>query len=105
MPFDGTQLDEVTLLLIRGREAIERGWCQGSYAKGDAVCMEGAVGRRNGYCLSSVIKHAIDRLRANAISSMKRSFELPTELTTWNDAPGRTKEEVLAAFDRAIANR
>jgi hypothetical protein len=92
MPFDGTQLDETTKLLIAARERIERGWCQKKMRLGGEVCMVGAM--------------ADARANEEAWRRMARATGIANlaVLADWNDRPERTKEEVLAAFDRAIAS-
>jgi hypothetical protein len=88
MPFDGNDLDDATKLLIEGRKRIEAGWSQYEFQNDrGAVCIEGAI-RLPAY------RDAVYRLQ-RAIGTRS--------LVSWNDAPGRTKEEVLAVFDRAIA--
>ena len=92
--------------LIKARSFIERGWTQGTYARNangqptlctgpDAVawCMGGACKIAVGY--NSLF--ACLPLRV-ALGSVVKS-----EVPPYNDAPGRTKEEVLAVFDKAIA--
>ena len=93
MPFDG-KLDPVTLLLIEGREAIGRGWTQRATERDGAVCVMGALGWPEGAIgNASAFSEAVKRL-AKAINTH--------EIIAWNDHLDRTKEEVLAAFDRAI---
>lgn len=95
MPFDGTKLDDVTKLLIEGRERIERGWCQGVMRKLGAVCMVGALYEGTIGSDGNIYFNAELRLQRGAGTD---------DLPRWNDAPERTKDEVLQAFDRAIAN-
>ncbi len=97
MPFDGSNLSEVKLLLIRARERIEKkGWCQGAFHRGSASCMMGALGytRKRG-CPSGLHYMAGEQLR---------SFVGGDLVPHWNDRPGRTKAEVLEVFDKAIAS-
>lgn len=95
--------------LREARELIERGWCQywdalnadgmAVYPNSDSAvawCMGGAcqrVGLHEGVFESFLIR-AVG-------SSPSWTNEWP--YLDFNDAPGRTKAEVLAAFDRAIA--
>jgi len=60
-----------------------------------------------GYCVMGAIRRASPALGvggrdafANALPSHMRGIVGPT---AWNDAPRRTKAEVLRAFDKAIA--
>lgn len=86
---------EVIALLKEARRQIVRdGWCQKSYE-----------GRYGGYCLMgwpfmNVEGDAMFQRFARALG-----FKNDTEATIWNDAKGRTKEEVLARLDAAIQGR
>jgi hypothetical protein len=98
LPFDGTKLDDVTKLLIEGRERIEQGWCQGRFEAKGSFCMLGAIR----------YDHQTTKWRRAARKRLARALGLGQEadgnhIPNWNDAPGRTKDEVLQAFDRAIA--
>jgi hypothetical protein len=85
MPFDGTS-SPVTQTLIDARAKVEKGWCQHHGRSRGAVCagfalVEAGCSETTIFIFEDVIKQPI---------------------ITWNDAPDRTKEQVLAAFDRAI---
>ena len=97
MPFDGTKLDETTKLLIEGRAKVERGWIQGAYCTVDGVCMTGALG----YGGDGVFDIELDILDAATKRLEAATGWCP--VTLWNDVPGRTQAEVIAAYDRAIA--
>jgi hypothetical protein len=84
MPFDGTRLTPVTQALIAGRRRIEDGWCQGVMRRRGAVCAIGAISRN-----------------AGALEVLYRAFG-EGHIPKWNDTPGRSKEDVLALYDRAI---
>jgi len=84
MPFDGTTLSRTTLALMNGRRRIERGWCQGVLNRGDEVC-------------------AIGAMKDHIALEMLMEAHGKTGLIDWNDEPGRTKEDVLELYDRAIA--
>jgi hypothetical protein len=105
MPFDGkefeVELSETTKLLIEGRNKIAEGWCQGSFYKQPIplfhparYCMMGAIGYHSATeCATVGAKFTAYKLLGDVVV-MGVSF--------WNDAPGRTKAEVLTAFDQAI---
>lgn len=61
---------------------------------------------RNGTtCAGVAIEDACVRFNlrdGEAFEPFRKAIEC-RDVLTWNDAPGRTVEEVLAAFDRAIA--
>jgi hypothetical protein len=94
MPFDGTQLSPVTQALIVGRDRIEAGWCQNRmlvrkyvWPRGFevSVCMLAAGGD------PEILLSAVADLGFTARS-----------LPEFNDAPERTKGDVLAVYNRAI---
>lgn len=100
--------------LIEARRLIaEVGWTQGFYARTDTgtliefdsplascFCMVGALRRACGLPLKTCHLPATYRLlKAARLVDNNRSLQY---LVDWNDKPGRTKEEVLAAFDKAI---
>lgn len=98
MPFDGTNLGAVTRVLIEGRRRVAESWCQGTW-RGWSVsgghCAVFAISRQNAGETTPVALAAL----ARAVYGSND----PQGIVPWNDAPGRTKEEVLAAYDRAIA--
>lgn len=96
---------ELTALLRKARGYVERGWTR-------------EVGARNtlGMETSSTNRYAI---RWCTIGAMERANAGPGEMVShgralllslipdislagWNDAPGRTQQDVLNLFDRAI---
>ena len=86
-------------ILRRARELLVRdGWAQHVILSGD--------GRR---CLMGAIIHAGQPTPADPEGNRRWAAVEPVckvighrFIGQWNDAPGRTFEEVLAAFDRAI---
>ncbi len=89
MPFDGTQFVPTTLVLIEAKRRVEDGWRQHSTGDGRSVCMLSALPRIRG------------AFHPEARSLLARVVgEYPA---VWQDMTGRTKESVLAAYDRAIA--
>lgn len=91
-------MTKIADILRNGKLLIEtHGWGQG----------DGAMPPRGGYCVLTAIAGDKDTYHYDAIRVFERANNLDTEsapaIYDWNDAPGRTKEEVLAAFDKAIA--
>jgi hypothetical protein len=88
------QVNEVAAHLMRAKRYIEEhGWCPfGPRDDIGAVCMVAALGADYGPRWP-----ALRRLCEAAGESDGYS------LARWNDTPGRTIEEVYAAFDQAIA--
>lgn len=93
MPYDGTSLNDTAAHLLRAKRYIEEhGWLQDSLGEqGGPRCMYGAL-------LSTSQGSDPDRLVVKIGCDVLRR-----DVPLWNDAPGRTIEEVYAAFDRAIA--
>jgi len=114
MPFDNpeveVELNDVTLLLIAGRQRIEQGWVQKKYEEDGSYCALGAIGIRGNKvltervqdsCISFLYKfipHAARVPRYGLIHSPE------PQVGIYNDAPGRTQSEILDLFDRAIAD-
>lgn len=91
-------------ILIAAKAKVEAGWCQGAYARddrgystigdqSDAVswCMSGALGAVSGWQTFKA-EQAIRPYLGN------------DNLVQWNDRIRRTKAEVIAVFDQAIAS-
>lgn len=94
-----------TQILIESRRLLEQGWttrasartdkgipCEWDEAKACQWCSTGAMLR-----VASMFVPA----HARALALLKEVLGVHS-VVAWNDAPGRTKEEVLAAFDAAI---
>jgi hypothetical protein len=97
-----------TDVLIAAKEKVAQGWCQGSFgqiAAGNplslkharAFCADGAIyavlGNKAGQSVYFTVRDLFERCVVPSRSS----------IWEWNDTPGRTQAEVLAAFDKAIA--
>ena len=88
---------DVHEVLVAARNLIDReGWTQNHYGRpGRGFCVYGACGAaEHGSALCGGYGPAED--------VMRKVLGAP-QLAAWNDTPGRTKAEVLAAFDKAIA--
>jgi len=84
--------------LRAARTLVERGWVQGDYSRGPCVCTLGALNAAFGDDPNT-------DTRSNKWFDAKKLLESVVEtpfLDVWNDEPGRTQGEVLAAFDKAI---
>ena len=82
-------------ILIEARKLVEKGWYQGRDIVG-CVCATDAIMtacRSGGGSPTEAFYH------------LRRANNIPIYIGIigWNDAPGRTQAEVLAAFDKAIA--
>lgn len=74
----------------------EHGWCQNTLRSGDKVCLLGALWETLG--ILDVSKH---HLVASQAEQRLSSFFGWLNVTDWNDAPGRTVDEVIAALEMA----
>jgi len=113
MPFDGTT-NPTLETLIRARQILaEDGWCQGVlWDHRGRVCAIGAL--LKGHDLlwqddrGQILPAVGVLVEANQLApAVERGYYSPEGLlqisvVKWNNAEGRTKEEVLDAFDRAI---
>lgn len=99
-------------LLTRARERIEKGWCQGAYAKaadGESVSACGPCA--TSFCIRGAVLAASPMdypVRVSAYILLENAVEQITQspgdsLAYYNDAHDRTHVEVLAVFDAAIA--
>ena len=66
------------------------GWKQG-----------GGIGA-GGECCAVLTLDDVSRECARAIQAVKDTLGRTAPLATWNDEPGRTVEEVIAAFEKTI---
>jgi hypothetical protein len=87
-------------ILRAGKNAIEtRGWCQG-----DELAIHGPP---NGPCCAATAigPYEDDPFDFRAVNLLRQAAGIGGDmgLATWNDAPERTKADVLAAYDKAIA--
>jgi hypothetical protein len=92
--------------MAEARERVATGWCQGAVAQdedGRAVGPGSSDARRwsmLGALLASWDGGPVEEL-GQAVTSLHRSTE-QSPLEVWNDRPGRTQTDVVAAFERAI---
>lgn len=85
-------------VLIRAAAIVrERGLCQGPWRAGDPLCAAGAVGIAGGDLGLSRAEMEATVLRfARALGG-----SAVRDVHTWNDAPGRSAEDVADALERA----
>ena len=94
----GESMTPTQRTLVKARGYIEKGWCQGAsfrrrHGKKVAWCVLGALAET----------HAPSQIECDAIRLLCDVMCKQTRvLASWNDFPGRTKAQVLRAFDRAI---
>ncbi len=84
---------ETARILREAADLLEtNGWCQGAFAIGKRRCATGAI--------NAVVASGEEALRAHRVVSRYVGAPL---VSTWNDHPGRTSQEVMAAL-RAAAD-
>ena len=90
------------LVLVQALKLIEAGWCQWT----EATDKEGnSVERHSPLAANYCIMGALGKVTPNyndAIAKLRKNVDCG--LATWNDVRGRTKEEVIDLFRRAIAD-
>jgi hypothetical protein len=109
----------VLTALIEARRLINNGWTQQTFARdGNGNMCFWAFDQAESFCSIGAIYRAIDFgktlnsfLCIDVIGAVAKHMplgyetELGENLTRFNDAKGRRKEEILAAFDGAIAEQ
>jgi hypothetical protein len=92
-------------ILERARDRVAKGWCQGRFGDHERCCALGAL--RIGAGAVSPEDWPDDFEGESKARRLVRKvvFGTPGEagLPHWNDTEGRTQQEVIAAFDAAIA--
>jgi len=87
----------------------EKGWTQGTYARdsrGEACDWNGATALC--FCAEGAMFAAAEALRADAGAECAAGFLIEQvtpapSIVAYNDQPGRSREDVIAIFDKAIA--
>lgn len=79
------------LVLEKARERIARGWCQNWFSDD-----------RGGLCIIGALSEAVGSKGDMKPWAILLGFDFRNPASTWNDAPGRTQQEVLDRFDAAI---
>lgn len=98
MPFDGTEASEAIRALTAARDKVAVAWCQNEgRAPGGSVCAAAALVENVNLEPDDMITNNIAWLAFVKAIGTRNIFK-------WNDTPGRTQAEVVAAFDRAIAD-
>lgn len=120
--------DSVKTLLEQGRDRVARGWTQGALSStdnnGTTYCARGAIVCDNVLLIVPGVKRQAEMLLARIIreqypeyvctrpgwcnghnydaSDDKHERSIGT-IVCWNNAPERTQDEVVAIFEKAIA--
>lgn len=109
IPDGEVRVDEIGAKLLRAAEIIEeRGWCQGRQEDDQGrVCFHGAIsiawhGRTHGTVPRDVY---LERIQPILVALGVDPQEIEFGAASWNNAEGRTKEEVQAALRQAAHAR
>lgn len=93
------ELTEEQKALFRAAEYIRHnGWCQGIVQAGDRVCLVGSL-----YVGLGLKVSGCNILKIEPLFQKVAKAHGKYDLAEWNDAPGRTKEEVIALLEKAAA--
>ena len=97
---------KVSTVLTRALKRIKKGWCQENYAidkNGEDVdpCGDKAVAWCALGAIDSIIPNEFSII--NDCEKTLLSMIKGNSISHWNDAKKRTKEEVVALFEKAIA--
>lgn len=98
-------VNPVVDVLKQAREKIARGWTScGVYALDQTgALVDYDDPRACKFCMMGALRSlAVSEWLVEQAKSAIRA-QIDASIVYWNDAAGRTQEEVLAAFDRAIA--
>ncbi len=92
-------------VLVEARRILENvGWCQGTYARDEnsvAILTDDPGACQ--FCVMGALYFASDDSDVEEEARALLNTVVEGSIVAYNDAPGRTKEEVLAVFDLAIA--
>ena len=97
MPFDGSNglpASPLTQMLAEARQQLANGWCQHRTRQRGSACMIGSLSVSD----YDVFVEA-ERLLLKAIRDLGHP---QASVAAFNDAPVRTKHQVLQVYDRAI---
>jgi hypothetical protein len=90
-------------LLYAAKAKVVVGWCQGAAAQ-DASGHETSINEGVKWdALGAIVAVAqSSSITTEAVARYYLELAAGCKVSTWNDRPGRTKEEVLAMYDLAI---
>jgi hypothetical protein len=97
MPFDGSKYlttSPLTKMLVEARRQLDQGWCQHRTRQRGSACMVGCLEISD---YDEFIE--AERLLLDAIRDLGHP---QASVAAFNDAPARTKQQVLQVYDRAI---
>lgn len=99
-------MNAIEILKAAKKQIVDKGWTQGAYARTASGRQIGAhAGAAACFCAIGACQSVHDDYHAahyEAIRLLRLQTLNDSDIPTWNDHPDRTKEEVIAAFDKAI---
>ncbi len=95
---------KIVQVLVKSRVLLKKGWTQEWFARdADGVNCDENSKQATCWCITG----ALCRVDGGGVvfqritEELERSAKVPN-IVMWNDAPGRTQDEVLKLFDRTI---
>jgi hypothetical protein len=100
-------IDDTLAVLGRARQSLqdERRWCRGSFARDwrDIPVPAGLAAARRYCALGAIMRAGRELARPAEDACVALEWQVGGPVQEWNDDPHRTYDEVIAAFDGAIA--
>lgn len=93
---------ETTRTLMKARDILEKGWCQGRLEIGDKHCIAGAIRLAMGIPVDNSLSRSSRCDEYWVVSNAVASAIGWNDVVSFNDERDRTHAEVLEAMDRAI---
>lgn len=91
-------------LLQAGLAKVKKGWCQDSaYGANEKVCAWAGIRASVRDCPDFLTLPEEDDLIEGAIKTFEQANRI-TNIIKWNDTPGRTQDEVIQAYEKAISS-
>lgn len=97
MPFDGSRsltTTPLTRMLVHARQQLTQGWCQHRARQRGSACMIGSLAITDYDLFVEAERHLL--------GAIQELGHRQGSVAAFNDAPGRTKQQVLEVYDRAI---
>lgn len=83
-------------------KVLRKGWCKGAYQDGNRFCIAGAMNvvlYGKGTLVPEDDEDPEDKTAVLAVETLTKK-----DMAVWNDAPSRTKKQVLAVVKKAAEN-
>lgn len=92
--------------LIKAKNLLNQGWCQAKFrdSESNKYCTMGAIFAvcpdQNGQ--NEMVEAFGSLLPENPSNGLKGTYAIMANIMRWNDAPERTKKEVIEVLNKAI---